>query len=103
MVLDIRMAGVTGLDVLAGLREASDTRSIPVIVLSANAAEGTRSQALDLGTRYFLEKPHQPVTMVSAVEAAAGEHASASTGASASPRRAGAAGGPLRTTIGRGG
>lgn len=67
IILDIRMPVMDGLEVLGGLRERVDTRSIPVVVVSANVVEQTRVKALDLGARCFLEKPYQAGTLIAAV------------------------------------
>ena len=68
IILDIRMPVMDGLEVLAKLREEPCTKSIPVVVISANVLENTRSSALDLGARCFLSKPYQHQTLLAAVD-----------------------------------
>jgi DNA-binding response OmpR family regulator len=68
IILDIRMPVMDGLEVLAKLREQTVTKSIPVVVISANAVERTRAKALDLGARCFLVKPYQAGTLIAAVK-----------------------------------
>lgn len=70
IVLDMRMPVVDGMDVLRELRERPETAGIPVIVLSASVVETGKSQALELGARYFLEKPYEAPQLVAAVKAA---------------------------------
>jgi len=70
MVLDIRMPVMDGLTMLTRLRALGELGAIPTIVLSANIADQARSQALQLGARYFLEKPYEAATLIRAVHSA---------------------------------
>lgn len=60
VLLDVMMPYVTGLDVLAKLREDDRWRSIPVIVLTAAGQEQHHRQAMALGASEFLTKPFSP-------------------------------------------
>ncbi|MCG3125405.1 MAG: Transcriptional regulatory protein KdpE [Phycisphaerae bacterium] len=79
IVLDMRMPVLDGLGVLGGLSASQQTASIPVVMLSASVVEKSKSQALDLGARFFLEKPYEAPQLLEAVGAAlsAGRRASA--------------------------
>ncbi len=56
MVLtDIRMPGITGLDVLAGARELDP--EIPVILMTAQASLQSAVRAVNEGAFYYLQKP----------------------------------------------
>ena len=55
IVLDIRMPGCTGLEVLESLQSAG--REVPVILITAFADEQTRRTARRLGAAAFLSKP----------------------------------------------
>ena len=55
VILDIRMPGLTGHDVQAGLRKRGAT--IPVIALSAQDDDETRDRARELGAVTFFRKP----------------------------------------------
>ena len=57
VLLDLNMPGLSGLDVLARIRERKDTRSLPVIVLSTSDQESDIVQSYDLGANSFLTKP----------------------------------------------
>jgi DNA-binding response OmpR family regulator len=70
IVLDLRMPRMSGLTVMRKLRERTETARIPVIVLSANAGEQNRRKALELGARYFVQKPYEPRTLLEAIRAA---------------------------------
>lgn len=82
ILLDVRMPGMDGFEVLSELGKRAETHDIPVIVLSANVVEQTRSRAVALGARRFMEKPFQPEKLLSAIRTTLGrEHALQNAGA----------------------
>jgi DNA-binding response OmpR family regulator len=66
VILDLMLPGVSGLTLLASLRETSD---VPVLVLSANGDSATRVRALQLGADDYLHKPFWPEELVERVRA----------------------------------
>jgi FixJ family two-component response regulator len=68
MVLDLRMAGMSGLELLRYLG-ATGSR-IPVIILTAHGDEDTRQRTLQAGAVAFLKKPFQSAALVDAVRSA---------------------------------
>ena len=60
VLLDIMMPHMSGLEVLARLREVPRWRSTPVIMLTAKGQDGDRKRALELGATDFLTKPFSP-------------------------------------------
>jgi len=68
VVLDVRMSGMSGIDLLRHLAETNSR--IPVIVLTAHADEDTRRRSLEAGAVAFLEKPVRAPTLLEAVRAA---------------------------------
>ena len=68
MVLDLRMEGMSGLQLLRRLG-ATGLR-IPVIILTAHGDEETRHRSLQAGAVAFLRKPVQSAVLVDAVRAA---------------------------------
>jgi len=68
VVLDVRMAGMSGLDLLRHLI-ATGSR-IPAIMLTAHADDETRRQSLEAGAVAFLEKPFRSSTLLEAVRTA---------------------------------
>ena len=68
VVLDVRMTGMSGLDLLRHLA-ATGSRS-PVIMLTAYGDEETRRRALEAGAVAFLEKPVRTPALLDAVRAA---------------------------------
>jgi DNA-binding response OmpR family regulator len=65
MILDVRMPVMDGLSMLAKLRELPEMRTTPVIVLSASLSD--HQMALDMGARYFLDKPCDSRTLLTAL------------------------------------
>jgi FixJ family two-component response regulator len=68
VVLDVRMAGMSGLDLLRHLASAGSR--IPVIILTAHADEETRRRSLEAGAVAFLEKPVRSAALLDAVRTA---------------------------------
>jgi len=68
VVLDVRMAGMSGLDLLRHLASAGSR--IPVIILTAHADEETRRRSLEAGAVAFLEKPVRSAALLDAVRRA---------------------------------
>ncbi|HEV3024330.1 MAG TPA: response regulator, partial [Pirellulales bacterium] len=66
IVLDVRMPIQDGVAALGELKSREDTRRIPVIMLSASI--GDQQTTRELGARYFIEKPFDARTIMSAVE-----------------------------------
>ncbi|MBI1395325.1 MAG: EAL domain-containing protein [Betaproteobacteria bacterium] len=60
VLLDLKMPGMSGFDVLAAMRTSEGSRFLPVIVLSADSESSARLQALELGATDFLMKPVDP-------------------------------------------
>lgn len=55
MILDLLMPGKTGIEVLEELKPAE--MNFPVIVLTADIQEGSKQQCIELGAKFFLNKP----------------------------------------------
>jgi two-component system KDP operon response regulator KdpE len=54
VLVDLGLPGISGLDVITGLRAWSD---VPIIVLSARGAERDKVEALDAGATDYVTKP----------------------------------------------
>lgn len=63
IILDLVLPDVSGLDVLALLKQDSTTCGIPVVVLTAIAMHDIRTKALQAGAAAFLLKPISPVVL----------------------------------------
>ncbi len=69
IVLDLMLPGMQGLEVCRLLRERPDTRSIPVIVLTAKADESDVILGLELGADDYIGKPFSVKELVARVRA----------------------------------
>lgn len=69
VVLDIMLPGMAGLDVLDNLRRDPDTRSLPVILLTARRDDSDKVRGLATGADDYLTKPFNPEELVLRVEA----------------------------------
>jgi CheY-like chemotaxis protein len=57
IILDIRMQGMDGLEVLSHIRQDSRLEKIPVVALTANAMSGDREKYLAAGFDEYTSKP----------------------------------------------
>lgn len=64
VILDLMLPGMSGFDVLAKLREDSDTASVAVLMLTARKEEPDRIRGLELGADDYLTKPFSPPELV---------------------------------------
>jgi two-component system alkaline phosphatase synthesis response regulator PhoP len=69
VVLDIMLPGTDGLQVCRRLRTASATASLPIVMLTAKAAEVDRVLGLEIGADDYLTKPFSPRELVARVKA----------------------------------
>ncbi|HET6679747.1 MAG TPA: response regulator [Gemmatimonadaceae bacterium] len=60
VLLDLMMPHLSGLDVLARLRESDRYGKLPCIILTAAGQEAQHRQAMALGADEFLTKPFSP-------------------------------------------
>ena len=60
VLLDLMMPHLSGLDVLAAMRNDDRMRSLPCIILTAAGQEQQHQRALELGATEFLTKPFSP-------------------------------------------
>lgn len=66
LILDVRMKGLSGLDVQAALR--ADGLHIPLVFISAHADAALRDAALAAGAVGFLSKPFSPDALLAYVQ-----------------------------------
>ncbi|HTZ18904.1 MAG TPA: response regulator [Dissulfurispiraceae bacterium] len=57
ILLDLKMAGMNGLDVLREIRADSLLRKIPVAVVTSSSLESDRTAAIAAGASDYLQKP----------------------------------------------
>ena len=63
-VLDIMLPGIDGLEICRMLKQKSTTASIPIIMLTAKAAEADVVVGLELGADDYIVKPFSPRELV---------------------------------------
>lgn len=68
IILDLAMPGMSGLEVLERVKNDPETYQIEVIVLSAQADDKTRREALAMGARAVLNKPFGPLDLLQRIE-----------------------------------
>ncbi len=68
VVLDLRLPGIDGWEVLRRLGEGSEGPRMPVVVLSAQVDSVTAARAVDLGCRAYLAKPFRPAELARVVD-----------------------------------
>lgn len=68
IIMDLQLPGIDGYEALRELRTSEDTRTIPVIAVTAFAMVGDRDQALQAGFDDYVTKPIDPTTFVLTIE-----------------------------------
>lgn len=68
-VIDWMMPEASGIEVCRQLRAQSETRLLPIIMLSARGEDGDRSLGLDSGADDYISKPFSPRELVSRIKA----------------------------------
>ena len=69
ILLDWMLPLLSGIEVLRQLRNRSDTREIPVMMLTARGEEGDRLRGLDGGADDYVTKPFSPAELVARIKA----------------------------------
>lgn len=69
VLLDIQLPGMDGYAVARALRANSKFDSVPVIAVTSYAMPGDRERCVEAGCNGYIEKPIDPQTFASTVEA----------------------------------
>lgn len=69
ILLDLKLPGMTGLQLLQWLRTQKEIRRIPVVVLTIERDSNTVNAAYDLGANSYLVKPGEPAEINRIVQA----------------------------------
>ena len=68
VLLDLMLPGVDGLDVCRSLREAKETKDIPIIMITARGEEADIVTGLEMGADDYITKPFSPRVVMSRVK-----------------------------------
>ncbi|OAI22606.1 DNA-binding response regulator [Methylosinus sp. R-45379] len=69
VILDWMLPGVSGLEICRRLRARDDTRSMPIIMLTARGDENERVRGLSIGADDYVVKPFSPPELMARVHA----------------------------------
>src|SRR5215471_10799445 len=69
VLLDWMLPLVSGIEVCRRIRRASETRSMPVVILTARGEEADRVRGLDSGADDYVVKPFSPSELVARLRA----------------------------------
>ncbi len=69
VVLDWMLPSLSGIEVCRQMRRNSDTKNIPVIMLSARGEEDDRVRGLDCGADDYVTKPFSPSELIARIRA----------------------------------
>ena len=69
VLLDIMLHEEDGLSILTKLRSSSDTKHLPIIMLTAKSAEYDRVLGLDSGADDYISKPFSMMELISRIKA----------------------------------
>lgn len=57
VLLDLKLPGIDGFEVLRRIKSAPDLRRLPVIILTSSMEEGDRALSYDIGANSYIVKP----------------------------------------------
>jgi len=57
MLLDLKMPGMSGIEVLRKIRADDRLRGLPVVVVTSSSLESDKAEAIAAGASYYLQKP----------------------------------------------
>ena len=67
IILDVMMPKIDGFEVCRALKAKKDTKSIPVILLTAKERESDRQKGQEVGADLYMTKPFSPGRLIDAV------------------------------------
>jgi DNA-binding response OmpR family regulator len=68
LILDLKLPGMDGYEILQRLRELPAYRGVPILILTALEGEGNLVRAFDLGATDYVVKPFSPAELVARVK-----------------------------------
>jgi two-component system, cell cycle response regulator DivK len=73
IILDIQLPDIEGTEVLKKIRASEIGNSIPIIAMTSYAMSGDREKLLSAGCDGYIEKPIDPLTVISQIRNYIGE------------------------------
>ena len=68
IIMDVEMPGMDGLTATRNMRQLESLRHVPIITVSAYAADQYRAAALEAGSNDYLSTPFEPETLEKLIE-----------------------------------
>lgn len=69
ILLDIQLPGMDGYEIARRIRTNPDLRQVPIVAVTSYAMVGDKEKALAAGCDGYIEKPIDPITFLSQMEA----------------------------------
>ncbi|MBI3783271.1 MAG: response regulator transcription factor [Deltaproteobacteria bacterium] len=69
VILDLMLPGIPGLEVCRRIRSQAATEHLPIVILTAKAAEADRIVGLEMGADDYLTKPFSPRELIARIRA----------------------------------
>jgi phosphate regulon transcriptional regulator PhoB len=69
VILDIMLPGMSGLDICRAIRQDTETERVPIVMLTAKAAESDKIVGLEIGADDYVTKPFSPRELLARVRA----------------------------------
>jgi len=73
IILDIQLPDMDGIEVLREIRRSKINGEIPIIAMTSYAMSGDRKKLLGAGCSGYIEKPIDPITVISQIREIIGE------------------------------
>jgi len=86
VICDMMMPELGGLEFVRALKAREETRSLPVIFLTANSDPGLMIDGINVGARYYITKPYDPHELVWKIKRILDPNASRSRNRTPDPR-----------------
>lgn len=74
VLADVNMPGMSGLDLIAKLREIKSFRSTPIVILAKGGKDQNIQKAVALGANGWIEKPFTPERLLSTINQVLVDH-----------------------------
>ena len=80
VILDLMLPGIDGLEVCRHLRSKTNTRDVPIVILTAKGEEADVVAGLELGADDYITKPFSPRVLIARIKSVLRRKTALSTG-----------------------